>query len=191
MVMKRGILFVTLLIALLSPTQAAAQQMDPFGRISVHAFAGSNTGGWSKTEPSTAPGAAPVRYEFSSGAGAGMRLAIGLSPALGVWAAGELNVEQDGVFGGLYGGVLGRTMVTPHAAVQARLGVGRLEHAPVGVAGASVAWFPLRYLSVGLGAEVVHPIGTGRRNNGLQDVEVDYDGGPTRIRLEFGWYPGR
>jgi hypothetical protein len=177
-------------LAAIAPAAAGAQSVTG-GRFSMHPFFGSNTGGWSKTEESTAPGGAPHRFEFGSGPGAGLRVAFAVVPHLGIWAAAELNVEQEAPFAGAFAGVEGRAMIGARTGVQARLGAGRLENGPFGVAGATVEWFALRPLSLGIGVETAQPIGTGRRNNGLQDVPVDYDGGPTRVRLELGWYPGR
>jgi hypothetical protein len=37
----------------------------------------------------------------------------------------------------------------------------------------------------------MRPRGAGSRNNGLQQVDVEYDGGPTRQQVELGWRPAR
>lgn len=179
-----------LLLVLSLPAAAAAQAPESRGRFSVHPYAGLNSGGWSKAEASPETGR-PMRYEFSNGAGAGLRVAFAVVPHVGLWAAGELNVEQEGPFGAWFGGIAGRAMIGPRAGVQARLGAGRLENGPFGLGGATLEWFVIRQLSLGVGADVLLPIGEGRRYNGLQNVPVDYDGGPARLQLELGWYPGR
>lgn len=157
----------------------------------VQAYVAGNSGGWSKTEASTAEGGAPVRFEFGSGAGAGVRLSYGLTAAIGLWGAGELNVEAEGPFAGLFGGVGAAVPLGPRLQLRGRLGAGRLDDGPFGIGGATAEWLIGRRLGLGAGVEVLRPIGTGSRNNGLQEVDVEYDGGPTRLTLELGWYPGR
>lgn len=160
-------------------------------RFSLSAYAGGMSGGWSKEEESTAPGGQPVAYEFSSGAGAGLRAAFAITPAVAAWASAELDVEQEGPFAGLFGGLAVRTGLTRRVGLEARAGAGRMDYGPFGVAGASVHWFALGPISLGAGLDVMRPIGSGRRNNGLQDVPVDYDGGPMRLQVELGWHIGR
>jgi len=181
---------VTALILAATPL-AGLEAQAPGGRLGLHAYVGSNSGGWSRTEESTTPGGSPFRFEFSSGAGAGLRLAFAVTPRIGLWAAGELNVEQETPFAGLYGGVWGRALFSPRLGIQGRLGAGRLDHGPFGLAGATLEWFIVRQLSLGVGGEVLRPIGTGQRHNGLRNVDVEYDGGPNRLLAELGWHLGR
>lgn len=166
-----------------APGAALAQS----GGMGVQVYAAANSGGWSKTETSMSEGDAPVRYEFSSGAGAGVRLSYSITPALALWASGEMNVEQEGPFAGLLGGVGTAVPLGARARLRGRLGAGWLAEGPFGIVGATAEWLMLRRLGLGVGVEVLRPIGTGSRYTGLQDVDVEYDGGPSRLVVELGW----
>jgi hypothetical protein len=174
-----------------APAQVAPAARPPGGRFSLHPYFGLTTGGWSKTEPSTAGDGQQFRYEFSNGAGAGLRAGFAVMRHVGIWAAAELNVEQEGPFAGVFGGVSAHALLAPRLGVHGRLGAGRLEDGPFGLAGVGIEWFVLRSVTLGIGGDLLRPIGTGSRNNGLRDVDVDYSGGPTRFQVELGWYPGR
>jgi hypothetical protein len=173
------------------PSRSSGQAHDGRGFRGLGIYYGVFDGGWSKTEESTAPGGTPVRFEFSNGFTAGALGAFGITRNVSAWAAAELNVEDDGPFPAFFAGLAARAAVASRLSVEARLGAGRLDVGPFGTVGATAEWQLRRSLALGAGVYMVRPIGAGSRNNGLQQVEVEYDGGPTRLQVELGWRPGR
>jgi hypothetical protein len=181
----------TAALTLAFPAPSSGQASDRPGFRGVSLYYGVFGGGWSKTEPSTAPGGAPVRFEFSNGFTAGALGAFGVTRQVAAWATAELNVEDDGPFPAFFAGLAAHAAPAPLLSVEARLGAGRLDVGPFGIGGVTAEWQLRRSLAIGAGLYMMRPLGTGSRNNGLQQVDVDYDGGPTRLQVELGWRPGR
>jgi hypothetical protein len=185
------ILLAAAVLTLAVPSRCSGQAADGPGFRGVGIYYGVFGGGWSKTEESTAPGGAPVRFDFSNGFTAGALGAFGLTRHMAAWAAAELNVEDEGPFPAFFGGLAAHAALAPRLSVEARLGAGRLDVGPFGIAGATAEWQLRNSLAVGAGVYTMRPLGVGSRNNGLQQVAVEYDGGPTRLQVELGWRPGR
>jgi hypothetical protein len=179
---------VPLLLVLSLSTVAAAAEAPPSGpylQPQVYRISG-----WTIMEED--PFEPEVRtIEFTDGAGVGLRLGYDFIPYAGLFLSAEFNVEQEGPYTGYGAGLalrspmLGRVRLNGRLEVRLIDAVGTLPYGTLGV-GAEV--FLHRKVSLGLEFDASLPLADGTRFNGLQDVPISADGGPTRGIFTVTWY---
>jgi hypothetical protein len=185
---RRPLLLVVavVLTAFLGAEPAEAQRSG----LSLHPYLGLFDGGWAKIENSGVPELGGFRAEFSDGGTAGVRAAYGFGSHVALWASAELDVYDEGPFMAGFGGVAGRISATERLRFEGRVGAGVLAEAPFGLVGVGAEYFVLPWLSLEAGVELARPIGRTSRWNGVENVPIEFDGGPTRVQFGIGIHPG-